>query len=167
MNFKKDKEILPKEITVTKNDGTVLTDTKEIREFISQLTVSKDIPIHVKDKPDFKVGDFEVRYGRSFSEHTFVFEVKCNAAMRFEAGTDETSDNYIRLKNLFEHQDEIKQLEEDIEKLEEQLISIKEQKDEVIDPDEIPVKETPAELESTYGDEDDYTPDDDNSIGSR
>ena len=123
--------------------------------------------------------------------------------MRCEAGTDETSDNYIRLKNLFEHaydsnisstekyigqletdikqaeeeilkpfehQAEIEQLEKDIEKLEEQLVSIKEQKDVIFDPDEKPIKETAAEKaerESTYGDEDDYTPDDNNSIGSR
>lgn len=202
-NLKKDKPLIPAEIKIETRGGRTITDTKEIREFISELVKKEIVPLHSKDKPDFKIGDFEVKYGRSFAEQAFVFEVKNNASMRVEAGTNENSDNYIRLKNLFEHsydakieetekliskyetdieqakeeiqkpfehQAEIETLEKEIEELEEQLVSIKEQKDEVIDPDEAPIAETAAERaerEAKYGDDDDYTPDDDNSIGSR
>lgn len=49
-------------------------------------------------------------------------------------------------------------------------ILLKEQTDVTIDPDETPITETAAERaerEARYSDDDDYTPDNDNSIGSR
>jgi len=132
-NVKKDKAILPAEIKIQTRGGRTLTDTKDMREFIADIVKHDTIPLHAKDKPDFKVGDFEVKFGRSFAEHTFMFEVKCNATMRFEAGTNENSDNYIRLKNFFEHSYDAK-IEETEKLIEKYEKDIEQAKEEILKP---------------------------------